>query len=124
MKRYRLSELPDVHEGHFLQGIVPGAFIYQGALGFKPPGFRTHVGEGEDGSDRHVHEDHEIFVIVQGKGVLEVNGESHPFTTGDVLVVEAGEDHHLVADRDDPCINLWLHAGNHRHPDQESVAGQ
>jgi len=35
-----------------------------------------------------------------------------------VFIVEPGEDHHLISDGEDPCINLWLHAGPTRHPDQ------
>ena len=31
------------------------------------------------------------------------------------IVIEPGEDHHLIADPDDPCINLWLHAGPRPH---------
>ena len=119
MKRYRLNQLPDVTEGHFLKGIIPGQYLCQGALSYKKPGFRTHSNDGPGGIDRHVHDDDcEVFVIVQGKAVMEVDGERISMVTGDVLVIEPGEDHHLVADAEDPCINLWLHAGPHRHPDQ------
>ena len=115
MKIYRLTELPDTREGHFLEGIVPGAYLYQGGLGFKQPGQRTHSHDGPGGSDRHVHDDCEVFVILQGKAQMEINGERHPLCCGDVCVVEPGEDHHLIADEDDPCVNLWLHAGPERH---------
>jgi mannose-6-phosphate isomerase-like protein (cupin superfamily) len=121
MKRYRLSDLPEVREGHFLSGIVPGEFLSGGGLGFKKPGFRTHSAEGPGGSDLHVHPDeYEVFVFLQGKGVMQVEGKSYPFTTGDVFVIEPGEDHHLVSDAADPCVNLWLHMGPRRHPDQEA----
>ncbi|NLC55501.1 MAG: cupin domain-containing protein [Armatimonadetes bacterium] len=120
MKRYRLNQLPEVTEGHFLSGILPGRYLCQGALSYKPPGFRTHTNDGPGGQDLHVHaDDCEAFVILQGKAVMEVNGERIPLTTGDVVVIEPGEDHHLVSDREDPCINLWLHAGPERHPDQQ-----
>ena len=118
MKRYRLSELPDIRDGHFLKGILPGEFIREGTMGYKAPGFRTHTSDGPSGSDRHVHDDCEVFVILQGKAVMECEGKKYPLVTGDVFVVEPGEDHHLVADKYDPCINLWLHAGPERHPDQ------
>jgi hypothetical protein len=39
-------------------------------------------------------------------------------TVGDVLVVEPGENHHLIVDDDNPCINIWCHAGAERHPAQ------
>ena len=91
-------------------------------MGFKRPGERTHSHDGPGGIDHHVHEDSEVFVILQGGGVMELDGERHPVTTGDVLVVEPGEDHHLVADERDPCVGLYLHAGPKRHPKQESSA--
>lgn len=49
---------------------------------------------------------------------MGLDGEMHPMVTGDVFIVEPGEDHHLISDDVDPCINLWLHAGPERHPDQ------
>lgn len=113
MKQYRLNQLPDVRDGHFLQGVIPGRYLYQGAMSYKKPNMRTHDAEGQ-----HIHEDCEVFVILQGKAVMEVDGARYPLTTGDVLVVEPGEDHHLISDAEDPCINLWLHAGPQRHPDQ------
>ncbi len=118
MKRYRLNQLSDVRDGHFLKGILPGKFIREGTMGYKAPGFRTHTHDGPGGADLHVHEDAEVFVILQGKAVMELDGKRIPLVTGDVLVVEPGEDHHLVADKDDPCINLWLHAGPERSPEQ------
>jgi mannose-6-phosphate isomerase-like protein (cupin superfamily) len=111
MKRYRFADLKDIRDGHFLKGIVPGDFIHVGGLGFKKPGERSHAAEGH----AHVHDDCEVFVILQGKGEMEINGRRHPVTTGDIIVVEPGEDHHLIADLDDPCINLWCHAGPGRH---------
>ena len=120
MKRYRLTQLADVRDGHFLKGILPGRFIREGAMGYKAPGFRTHTNDAPDGKDRHVHDDTEVFVILQGKASMEVDGATHALVTGDVVVIEPGEDHHLVADRDDPCVNLWLHGGAARHPDQQA----
>ena len=109
MKRYRLSDLNDTCEGHFLEGLVEGSGLRGGGLSFHTAGRRTHTADGPGGEDRHVHEDHEVFVILQGKAVMELNGRPHRLTTGDIFVVEPGEDHHLVADRDDPCVTLWLH---------------
>jgi len=119
MIKLRLNQLPDVREGHFLKGLIPGRYLCRGTLSYKPPGLRTHTNDAPDGRDRHVHQDeHEAFVLLQGKATMELNGEMHPMVTGDVFVVEPGEDHHLISDPVDPCINLWLHAGPVRHPDQ------
>ena len=109
MKRYRLTQLDDVRAGHFLRGLVPGKYLNKGGMSFKKPGERSHGDE-----ERHVHEDCEIFVILQGRGTLEVEGVEHALTTGDVAIVEPGESHHLSADEDDPCVNLWLHAADAR----------
>ena len=119
MKRYRLHDLSDCRAGHVFQNILTGAFLNQGGLGFKKPGQRTHTADGPGDSDRHVHaDDREAFVILQGRAVMEVDGERHPLTAGDIVVIEPGEDHHLISDETDPCVNLWLHAGPKRHPDQ------
>ena len=117
MRRMLIEKLPDVAAGHFLTGVIGGAFL-RGGLSFKKPGVRTHTADGPDGADRHAHEDAEVFVILQGRAVMELDGERYPLRAGDVFVVEAGEDHHLVSDAEDPCVNLWLHAGPERHPDQ------
>ena len=115
MKRYRLSDLTDTREGHFLKGIVPGEYLYVGGLGFKKPGERSHA---EDKS-AHIHDDCEVFIILQGKGDIEIDGSRYPVTTGDIIVVEPGEDHHLIADMNDPCVNIWCHAGLMRHGEKK-----
>jgi mannose-6-phosphate isomerase-like protein (cupin superfamily) len=120
MKKLTIKDLA-IGEGHILDGIVPGEYLTQGGLNFKGPGHRSHdVGcdcKSCDGKGRHVHtDDNEIFVILQGKARLEVDGESHDLKAGDVVICEPGEDHHLVSDEDDPCVNLYLHAGDERRP--------
>jgi mannose-6-phosphate isomerase-like protein (cupin superfamily) len=121
MIKLRLSQLPDSTDGHILSAYLPGAYLCAGALSFKPPRLRTHSAEGPACDDRHVHEDREAFIILQGKAVMEINGVPYRLESGDVLIVEPGEDHHLVSDALDPCINLWLHAGPERHPAQSEL---
>jgi quercetin dioxygenase-like cupin family protein len=121
MKRYRLSDLPDVREGHFLSGVLGGKYICKGAMTYKAPGQRTHTNDGPDGQDVHIHpDDCEVFIILQGRARMELNGERHPMTTGDIVIVEPGEDHHLISDEQDPCVAIWLHTGDARHAEQES----
>ena len=121
MKRYRLTDLADTRDGHFLSSVIPGKYLCMGAMGYKKPGERTHTNDGPGGIDQHIHDDdREAFVILQGKAVMEIDGERLPLVTGDIIVIEPGEDHHLVSDEDDPCINLWLHAGDTRHQDQSA----
>ena len=112
MKRYRFSDLSGPTTGHFLGEWLSGERLYAGGLSFHPPGHRTHS-EGH-----HTHEDQESFCILQGRGILELEGEHIPVRAGDVIIIEPGENHHLVSDRRDPIINLWLHANAEGHPNQ------
>jgi mannose-6-phosphate isomerase-like protein (cupin superfamily) len=43
------------------------------------------------------HEDDEVYVVLEGTGVLEVEGESVPVAEGDALFVQAGADHRFTA---------------------------
>ncbi len=118
MKRYTLKDLNTDGVEHVLEGIVPGRYIAMGGLGFKAPNERTHSHDGPDGSDQHVHDDCEIFMLLGGKAEMEIDGEMHPMKAGDVIVVEPGEDHHLISDVDDPCVNVWMHCADHRNANQ------
>jgi uncharacterized cupin superfamily protein len=123
MKRYRLKDLDREGQDHILNGIIPGKYLSKAGLGIKAGGHRSHdVGcdcPSCDGQGRHIHtDDSEVFIILQGKAEIEINGSRTSLGAGDVVVCEAGEDHHLIADQDDPCINLYLHAGEQPHPKQ------
>ncbi|MFC5448882.1 cupin domain-containing protein [Paenibacillus aestuarii] len=119
MKKLRISELPDTTKGHFLGAWLPGANLTTGGLAFAKPGERSHTNDGPDGRDYHVHTDCEAFVILQGTGTMQINGEHHPVTVGDIIIVEPGEDHHLNSNANDPVVTLWLHGGDHRHKNQQ-----
>jgi mannose-6-phosphate isomerase-like protein (cupin superfamily) len=43
------------------------------------------------------HADDEIYVVLEGAGVLEVEGEQVPVREGSALFVEAGADHRFTA---------------------------
>jgi mannose-6-phosphate isomerase-like protein (cupin superfamily) len=43
------------------------------------------------------HEDDEIYVVLEGNGSLEVDGESLPVAEGTALFVEAGADHRFTS---------------------------
>ena len=43
------------------------------------------------------HADDEIYVVLEGSGVLEVSGEPVPLGEGDAVFVEAGADHRFTA---------------------------
>jgi mannose-6-phosphate isomerase-like protein (cupin superfamily) len=49
-------------------------------------------------SDRQQpHEDDEVYLVLEGAGVLEVEGESVPVQEGHSVFVEAGADHRFTA---------------------------
>lgn len=112
MKRYRFSDLGSTGGNHVAFGLIPGARLSMGGLSFHPPGHRTH----DDG--RHVHDDCEVFCIMQGRGFIEIDGRQEPVEAGDVIAVEPGEDHHLIGDPKHPIVNLWFHASDEGHPKQ------
>ena len=43
------------------------------------------------------HADDEVYVVLEGSGVLEVEGKSVPVAEGDAVFVEAGADHRFTA---------------------------
>jgi len=43
------------------------------------------------------HADDEVYVVLEGSGVLEVSGEAVPVQEGDAVFVEAGADHRFTA---------------------------
>jgi len=103
MKRYRLFDLKDTG-GHFLGGIMGSSRLHHGGLHFYDPGEYSHP-EG-----RHFHEhSKEVFVCLQGRARLLVDGVEYEMRMGDIALIEPGEEHHLLADSEDPIVNLWLH---------------
>ena len=106
MKRYRLDNLPAGPGGHIFRGTVAGEFITEGAMDRRQPGEVVPPA---------VHDDEEIFVILQGRATVHFDQGVEALTPGDVLVVEPGERHSLEADGEDPCVQLYLHFGPKAH---------
>jgi acetolactate decarboxylase len=113
VRRYRLNQLPETDARHVFGGIVGGEFISVGGMFFKSPGQISHADE-----QPHVHDDEEVFVILQGKARIRFDDGIESYSAGDVIVIEPRENHHFESDREDPCINLSLRCGPTRHPDQ------
>ena len=105
MKRYSLYDLEDTGGHHFLAGIMTGRTLHHGGLHFYTPGEYSHP-EGH-----HLHQDsEEVFVCLQGRATLMVDGAEYEMGVGDIVLIEPGEEHHLLADEENPMVNLWLHA--------------
>jgi len=43
------------------------------------------------------HADDEVYVVLEGSGVLEVSGQNVPVQEGDAVFVEAGAEHRFTA---------------------------
>jgi len=74
--------------------------VHGGVYVFRP-------GEIAHPEPSHVHEVDEVFIFVQGRGVIPIDGVDYPVKTGDIVVVEAGEDHHTRSSVDDPLVAAW-----------------
>ena len=100
MRKLRIENLhPTTTE--LLGDLLPGAKIASGGVYVFRPGETAHP------ESRHVHEVDEVFVFVQGTGVIPIDGTDYPVETGDVVVVEAGEDHHTRSSEQDPLVAAW-----------------
>ena len=100
MKRFRLTDITASPSVLFADIFSDAKIDHGGVYVFKP-------GEIAHPEPVHVHDTAEVFFIVQGKGILPIDGVEHPVETGDVVIVEAGEDHHLRSTEDDPLVSAW-----------------
>jgi mannose-6-phosphate isomerase-like protein (cupin superfamily) len=60
------------------------------------------------------HEDDEIYVVLEGTGVLQIEGEEVPVREGSAVFVEAGADHRFTAYEHLSVLVIFEHkpAGN------------
>lgn len=103
MKRLTLTDCTARGDGPIFAEVLPGFLLERGGISQYQAGERTHP-EG-----RHVHDVPEVFCILQGSGEVEIDGSPSPFETGDVLVIEVGEDHHLISRGEQPLVLAWMH---------------
>ena len=99
----RLTDLTHGEDGPVLSAAVPGYHLERGGITRYEAGARSHP-EGP-----HVHTVPEVFLILQGSGVIEIDGAATAIRAGDVLVVEPGEDHHVVSQGGLPMLSAWMH---------------
>lgn len=100
MKRFRLTDLSPSDTRLFPNILGQAAVKGGGIYCFKP-------GETAHPEPRHVHDTDEVFIFIQGTGVIPIDGVDHPVRTGDVVLVEAGEDHHTRSSVEDPLVAAW-----------------
>ncbi len=101
MKRLRVEDIRTT-DSRLLPALLGDKAISHGGIYVFKPGETAHP------EARHVHEDaDEVFIFIQGQGVLPIDGVDYPVRTGDVIIVEAGEDHHTRSSVDDLLVAAW-----------------
>lgn len=100
MKQLRITDLRP-NATRLLPDLLGDAGIAHGGVYVFKPGETAHP------EPRHVHEVDEVFIILQGKGVIPIDGVEYPVQTGDVVIVEAGEDHHTRSSVEEPLVTGW-----------------
>jgi mannose-6-phosphate isomerase-like protein (cupin superfamily) len=100
MKKLTVAELR-FSDSRLMPDLLGAAAIARGGLYIFKPGEIAHP------EPRHVHDTAEVFIFVQGQGVIPIDGVEHPVRTGDVVLVEAGEDHHTRSSVEDPLVAAW-----------------
>ena len=86
--------------GQLLPGHLSGKKITGGGVYVFKPGETAHPEE-------HIHDVDEVLIFVQGRGVLPIDGVEYPIETGDVVIVQAGEDHHTRSSAEDTLVAAW-----------------
>ncbi len=100
MKKLNISDLRP-NQSYLLPDHVGEAKVVNGGVYVFKPGETAHP------EAIHVHDVDEVFIFVQGTGVLPIDGVDYPIRTGDVFIVEAGEDHHTRSSVEDPLVSAW-----------------
>ena len=100
MKKLTVADLKP-SASRLMPGELGNAAIARGGLYIFKPGEIAHP------EPRHVHDTAEVFIFVQGTGVIPIDGVDCPVQTGDVVIVDAGEDHHTCSSVDDPLVAAW-----------------
>ena len=104
MKRGRIEDLASGEASHILGDLVGGKRLGVGGYHRFKPGEVAHAGE------KHIHDTDEVFLILQGRARLPIEGRpTAELVAGDIAVVEPGEDHHLTGDETDPAVLVWFH---------------
>jgi mannose-6-phosphate isomerase-like protein (cupin superfamily) len=100
MKQLTIHEL-GTDGVRLIPDVLGDAKISNGGVHVFEPGETAHP------EARHVHEVDEVFIFLQGKGVIPIDGTDYPVKAGDVVIVAAGEDHHTRSSVDDPLVAAW-----------------
>lgn len=100
MNKLRITELQPTPL-HLLADVLGDANVAGGGVYIFKPGETAHP------EARHAHEVDEVFIVLQGRGVLPIDGVEHGLAAGDVVIVHAGEDHHTRSSVEHPLVTAW-----------------
>jgi len=100
MKRLRIEDVKG-NDSRLLPELLGDVAISHGGVYIFKPGETAHP------EAVHVHDTAEVFIFIQGTGVIPIDGVDYPVKTGDVVIVEAGEDHHTRSSVEDPLVSAW-----------------
>jgi mannose-6-phosphate isomerase-like protein (cupin superfamily) len=100
MKKLTVAQLTP-RDSRLLPDLLGDATVRNGGVYVFQPGETAHP------EARHAHEVNEVFIFVQGSGVIPIDGIDYPVQAGDVVIVEAGEDHHTRSSVEDPLVAAW-----------------
>src|ERR1043165_7309807 len=77
---------------------------------YVPVSVRTAAtGDGPDAARLHpAHDVPEVLLVLHGEGVVEIDGVTTSFGSGDVFIIEPGEQHRLIGHGDLPVVHAWL----------------
>ena len=100
MHRVRKEQLPFVGSSHQFVGAD------HGDTGISV--FLLHALPGR-GPGPHRHPYDEVQFVQSGRGRWVVNGETHEFGAGDILVIKAGEVHGFTCIGDEPLVQVDVH---------------
>jgi mannose-6-phosphate isomerase-like protein (cupin superfamily) len=101
MKKMTIRDLDAYTASRLMPDLLGEPKISHGGVYVFKPGETAHP------EAVHVHDTAEVFIFIQGQGVIPIDGVDYPVRTGDVVIVEAGEDHHTRSSEDDPLVAAW-----------------
>lgn len=103
MRVIRLHELGAAERDAALREAALGREVTACGVAEFAPGVRAHDGE------RHVHPHDEVFIILAGEIAVPIaGGPTEVARAGDIVVVAAGEEHHLTNNSTVPCVAAYL----------------
>jgi len=103
MRVFKLDSAANAVRASDVKSNLEGRTIVKcGVAEFQP---HTVAHQGEP----HVHEADEVFVVLRGEMTVPVaGGEAAVLSTGDWVLVEAGEEHHVTNESDTPAVVIYV----------------